>query len=148
MGRARRGGGARRRQGVYYLGKTTSAPPHQFAFGALPLAQGATAAVKLAVTSVHAGNSPAVGAPFIVTMQSRDASDLPSPVETDTPLSATLFTGTGVLGGGTSSCTILAGTSSCTFAALTYSKAEAGVQLQVSRTGVTCLLRQQRPPST
>lgn len=120
---------------VYYLGKTTSAPPHQFAFGALPLAQGATAAVKLAVTSVHAGNSPAVGAPFIVTMQSRDASDLPSPVETDTPLSATLFTGTGVLGGGTSSCTILAGTSSCTFAALTYSKAEAGVQLQVSRTG-------------
>ncbi len=120
---------------VYYAGRTTSAPPHQFAFGALPLAQSATAAVKLAVTSVHSGNSPGVATPFSITVQSLDASNVPSPVVADTPLSAIVSVGTGVLGGGTSSCTILAGTSSCTFAALTYSKAEAGVQLQVSRTG-------------
>lgn len=119
---------------VYYLGEVSQSAPKQFAFGAVPLAASASAAVSVAVVSVNGGSDPGVSSPFNVVVQSRDAANLPRPVIQDTTLVASVNSGTGALGGGTSSCTLLAGTSQCTFSALTYSKGEANVRLAIART--------------
>lgn len=90
-------------------------------------------AVKLAVTSVNGGASPTVNAPFNITVQAQDADGLPANVSTDTQVTLTKETGTGVFGG-TLVGTIASGTNAVTFTGLTYSVAESGVSIKATAT--------------
>jgi hypothetical protein len=90
-------------------------------------------AAKLAVIDVNGGFSPNVNATFELTVQSQDELGIPSNVDTDTEVSLSVFTGTGVLGG-TLTATITAGTNLVVFENMTYSVAEAGIVIQAETT--------------
>jgi hypothetical protein len=91
---------------------------------------------KLVITSVNGGANPTAGIGFSVVVQAQDASGVPRNVLANTSVTLTRKTGTGVLGGTTSG-TIAANTSQVTISGVTYSKAEAGVSLTASATGLT-----------
>ncbi len=101
------------------------------AFGGDQIAGGV--AVKLAVTSVNGGSSPTINAPFTVTVQAQDISNIATPVTSNTQVSIAKATGTGTLGG-TLTGTILAGENSVTFTDITYNTAEAGVSITATAT--------------
>jgi hypothetical protein len=88
---------------------------------------------KLAITSVNGGTSPTASVAFSVVVQAQDGGGTPENVTADTPVTLSLNTGTGTLGG-TLTCTITAGTSSCTVVGVTYSKVETGVVITATRT--------------
>ncbi len=89
---------------------------------------------KLAVT-VNGGNDVASGTPFDVIVAAVDASGGPGIVSSDTNVSLSLLTGTGVLAGNTTG-TISAGNGQTTISSVTYTKSggETGVVLKASAT--------------
>jgi PKD repeat protein len=95
-----------------------------------------TLATKLSVPDVNNGVSPSVNTPFEVTVTALNDDDVPAAVSDDTPITLSLATGTGALGG-TVSGTILAGQTSVTLTAVTYNIAETGVSISASATGLT-----------
>ncbi|MGO8838103.1 MAG: beta strand repeat-containing protein [Limisphaerales bacterium] len=103
--------------------------------------------VSLAITSVNGGASPTAGTAFSVVVQSQDVSGNPANVVSNTPVSLSLNTGGGILGG-TLTGTIAAGTSSVTISGLTYTKAESGVVLTATRIGGDALTADNSSPFT
>ena len=95
-----------------------------------------TLATKLSVTDINNGTSPSVNTAFEVTVTALNDDDVPAAVSDDTPITLSLATGTGALGG-TLSGTILAGQTSVTLTAVTYNIAETGVSISASATGLT-----------
>jgi len=93
-----------------------------------------TLPMKLAVTSVNAGASPTMGLPFNVVVQAQDCASAAGNVVVATPVTLSLVSGGGTLGG-TQGCTIPAGSSTCTVMGMTYSVAQLGVVVAVARTG-------------
>ena len=91
------------------------------------------AASKLDVTAVNGGANPIAGTGFAVVVQAEDAFGNPSNVGSNTGVSLSLNTGTGVLGG-TLTGTIASGSNLLTISGVTYTRAEAGVILTVTRT--------------
>lgn len=89
--------------------------------------------VKLVVTDVNGGNSPAINNEFNVTVQSQNTDNLPSGVTQNTEVTLTLATGSGTLGG-TLTGTILSGQNSVTFTDITYDVAETGVSITATAT--------------
>ncbi len=89
-------------------------------------------ATKLAITAINP-TSPTVNAPFSVTVQSQDASNVAANVTANTNVTLSLFTGSGVLGG-TLTGTILANTNSIVISGLTYNTVESGVVITATRT--------------
>jgi adhesin/invasin len=92
-----------------------------------------TNATKLGIGAINGGVSPRVGVPFSVVVESRDLGGSPAVVLTNTPVTLSLNSGSGTLGG-TLTGTILAGTSSVTISGVTYDAAGSGVSLLASRT--------------
>ncbi|MBL7930142.1 MAG: hypothetical protein JNL47_11810, partial [Bacteroidia bacterium] len=90
-------------------------------------------ATKLAVTSVNGGISPSVNTPFSVTVQSHDASNVPTNVTANTNISLSLNSGSGSLSG-TLTGTILAGTNQVVISGVLYDVAEGGVSITATRT--------------
>ena len=90
---------------------------------------------KLVVTSVNSGNCPVVGVPFNTVVQSQAATNDACAVTANTNISLTVNTGTGSLGG-TTTTTLDAATfqNTFTFTGLTYDAAETGVSLNIART--------------
>ncbi len=108
---------------------------------------------QITVTDVNGGINPTQNAPFTLTIETRDALNVPQSVTSDTDFQITLPSGTGVLGG-TLTGTILAGSSSFTFTGITYTVAEGNVILDVSvtagpplATGSSSLITVEEPAS-
>jgi hypothetical protein len=102
---------------------------------------GASAAVipaptQLVITSVNGGFYPLAGSTFTVTVQAQDSSGVPRSVVADQPLTLSLHTGTGPLGG-TLGCVVPNGQNSCTFPAVQYAVQDVGVSVTAS---CTCAL--------
>jgi Bacterial Ig-like domain (group 3)/YDG domain/Concanavalin A-like lectin/glucanases superfamily/Domain of unknown function (DUF2341) len=93
-----------------------------------------TLPTKLAITSVNSGSNPTVGAPFSVVIQAQDNGGTARNVTTDTAVTLSLNTGSGILGG-TLTGTISAGTNSATISSMTYTRAESGIVINANRTG-------------
>jgi hypothetical protein len=90
-------------------------------------------ASKLAVTDINSGNTPVAGESFTVTVQSQDVDGIPTNVTSNTGITLSKATGTGVLGE-TLTGTINNGENSVTFNNVTYSVAETGVSITASAT--------------
>ncbi|MEI6564038.1 MAG: autotransporter-associated beta strand repeat-containing protein [bacterium] len=88
----------------------------------------------LTITSVNGGANPTAGTGFNVSLQVRFGIGTPTNVSANTPVTLSLATGTGNLGG-TLAGTILTGSNSMTISGVTYTKAESGVILTATRTG-------------
>jgi hypothetical protein len=108
---------------------------------------------QIIVTDVNGAINPTQNAPFTLTIETRDALDIPQSVTSNTDFQITLSSGTGVLGG-TLTGTILAGSSSFTFTGITYNVAEGNVILDVSvtagpplATGSSSLITVEEPAS-
>lgn len=82
--------------------------------------------VKLVITDVNSGIAPTVDVPFSVTIQAKDANNIPANVTTDTQIMLMLGNGTGTLGG-TVTGTIAAGQSTLVLNDVTYNTPENGV---------------------
>jgi Bacterial Ig-like domain (group 3)/Cadherin-like beta sandwich domain/Domain of unknown function (DUF5122) beta-propeller len=108
---------------------------------------GSSPGCRLAITAVNGGFSPSVNAPFPVVVHTQDFTGLRQTVATDTVVTLSLNTGTGMLGG-TLSCQINAGSDTCTVSGVTYSKAEPGVILTISRTSGDALTSSNSAPLT
>lgn len=86
--------------------------------------------------AIDAISDQSLGVAFAVVVYSTDQYGSPAPVAADKPVTLTVKTGTGVLGG-TVSGTILAGESSVTISGVTYDTSETGVVLNASAAGLT-----------
>ncbi len=94
---------------------------------------GSGAGCTVAVASVNGGIDPSAGAPFTLTVESRDRLGFPQNVVGATGVGLGVTTGTGSLSG-TTSCQVPAAAHACTMPGVVYSKVESGVVLTVSRT--------------
>ncbi|MBS1492020.1 MAG: T9SS type A sorting domain-containing protein [Bacteroidetes bacterium] len=88
-------------------------------------------ATHLAITSVNGGGSPSVGTTFSVTVQSQDAGNIASNVNSTTGITLTLNSGTGSLGG-TLTGSITNGSNTVVISGVTYNTAESGVSILAS----------------
>ena len=86
----------------------------------------------LVVTNISPA-SPTQNAPFSVTVQAQDASNLPQNVLANTDVTLSYLSGTGAFSG-TLSGTILAGTNNVVISGVIYNTIESGVSLTASRT--------------
>ncbi|MBE0661501.1 MAG: PKD domain-containing protein [Bacteroidales bacterium] len=93
-------------------------------------------ATKLSVSDVNNGTSPSVLTPFEVTVTALNDSNMPAAVNADTPVTLSLASGTGALGGALGG-VIPQGETSVTLATVTYNIAETGVSISASATGLT-----------
>ncbi|MBM4404223.1 MAG: endonuclease, partial [Candidatus Cloacimonetes bacterium] len=87
---------------------------------------------KLAVTNINPA-SPYANTAFSVTVQAQDAGGVPRNVTTDTQVTLSLATGTGILSG-TLTGTILQNSNSVTISGVLYNTAEAGVSVTATAT--------------
>ena len=88
----------------------------------------------LAVTDVNSGSNPVAGVPFSVIVEAHDTGGTARNVSSDTAVSISITTGTGILTGITTG-TILSGNSSVTISGVVDTKAESGVIITAQRTG-------------
>lgn len=95
-----------------------------------------TLASQLDITDVNNGNPPSVNTPFTVTVTALNDDNVPAAVNEDTPVSLSLATGSGVLGGSLSG-TILSGQTSVVLEEVIYNIAEPGVSISASAAGLT-----------
>lgn len=106
-----------------------------------------TPAIQLAITSVNGGIHPTAGVGFDVAVQAQDATGAAQKVLTDTSVTLSKHTGTGVLGG-SMTCTINALADNCIASGVTYSVGEAGVSLTAARTSGDALSAANSAPFT
>jgi PKD repeat protein len=104
-------------------------------FSVTGIPSGSTA-TKLSVADVNNGASPSVLTPFSVTVTALNDSNMPAAVSADTPVTLSLATGSGALGGVLGG-VIQQGETSVTLTAVTYNIAETGVSISASATGLT-----------
>ncbi|MFZ1693327.1 MAG: hypothetical protein WAT74_09035, partial [Flavobacteriales bacterium] len=91
------------------------------------------APTQLVITSINGGGNVIENAPFSITVQAQDGSNVPQNVLANTNVSIQLVSGFGSLGG-TLTGTILAGTNSITISGITYDIADTDVEVEAVRT--------------
>ncbi len=86
---------------------------------------------KLVISEVNGGDPPFANIPFDVVVQALDADNFPSNVTTETQVTLSKETGSGILGG-TLSGSIAAGSNTLVFSNVLYDTPEAGVSISAS----------------